>query len=105
VKTDKRDARKLARLLRAGELTAIYIPEPTDEAMRDLCRARTDAVDDRRRSRHPSKRLRETDVSNNVCTKWLLRFEGQQLRLPKHFSPDSELLMRRARMATAVAVF
>jgi transposase len=55
VKTDKRDARKLARLLRAGELTAIYIPEPTDEAMRDLCRARTDAVDDRRRSRHRMK--------------------------------------------------
>jgi transposase len=55
VKTDKRDARKLARLLRAGELTAVYIPEPTDEAMRDLCRARTDAVDDRRRSRHRLK--------------------------------------------------
>jgi transposase len=55
VKTDKRDARKLARLLRAGELTAIYIPEPTDEAMRDLCRARTDAVDDRRRSRQRLK--------------------------------------------------
>jgi hypothetical protein len=46
LKTDKRDARKLARLLRAGELTAIYIPEPTDEAIRDLCRARSDAVDD-----------------------------------------------------------
>ncbi len=55
VKTDKRDARKLARLLRAGELTAIYIPEATDEAMRDLCRARTDAVDDRRRTRHRLK--------------------------------------------------
>jgi transposase len=55
VKTDRRDARKLARLLRAGELTAVYIPEPTDEAIRDLCRARTDAVDDRRRSRHRLK--------------------------------------------------
>ena len=55
VKTDQRDARKLARLLRAGELTAVYIPEATDEAMRDLCRARTDAVDDRRRSRHRLK--------------------------------------------------
>ena len=52
IKTDKRDARKLARLLRAGELTPVYIPEPTDEAIRDLCRARTDAVDDRRRARH-----------------------------------------------------
>jgi transposase len=55
VKTDRRDARKLARLLRAGELKAVYIPEPTDEAIRDLCRARTDAVDDRRRSRHRLK--------------------------------------------------
>jgi transposase len=55
VKTDKRDARKLARLLRAGELTRVYIPEATDEAIRDLCRARTDAVDDRRRSRHRLK--------------------------------------------------
>jgi len=55
VKTDQRDARKLARLLRAGELTPVYIPEPTDEAIRDLCRARTDAVDDRRRSRHRLK--------------------------------------------------
>src|SRR5882757_6471446 len=55
VKTDKRDARGLARLLRAGELTAVYIPEPTDEAIRDLCRARTDAVDDHRRCRHRLK--------------------------------------------------
>jgi transposase len=54
-KNDKRDACKLARLLRAGELTAVYIPEPTDEAIRDLCRARTDAVDDLRRSRQRLK--------------------------------------------------
>jgi transposase len=43
VKTDRRDARKLARLHRAGELAAIHIPEARDEAVRDLCRARTDA--------------------------------------------------------------
>ncbi len=50
-KTDQRDARTIARLLRVGELTAVYVPEPTDEAIRDLCRARTDAVDDQRRCR------------------------------------------------------
>lgn len=50
-KTDKRDARTIARLLRAGELTGVYVPDPTDEAIRDLCRARTDAVDDQRRCR------------------------------------------------------
>jgi transposase len=54
-KNDKRDAKKIARLLRAGELTPVYIPEPTDEAIRDLCRARTDAVDDLRRSRQRLK--------------------------------------------------
>jgi transposase len=44
VKTDRFDARKLARLLRAGELEAIHIPDAADEAVRDLCRARTDAA-------------------------------------------------------------
>lgn len=54
-KTDKRDACSIARLLRAGDLTRVYVPEATDEAIRDLCRARTDAVDDHRRCRHRLK--------------------------------------------------
>ena len=40
VKTDRRDADQLARLFRAGELTGIYVPDPQDEAVRDLIRAR-----------------------------------------------------------------
>lgn len=44
VKTDRRDAMKLARLARAGELESIYVPDALDEAMRDLVRAREDAV-------------------------------------------------------------
>jgi len=55
VKTDRRDAVRLARLHRAGELTAIHIPDPRDEAIRDLIRARTDAVTDRRDNRHRLK--------------------------------------------------
>src|SRR5712691_7517439 len=55
VKTDQRDAIKLARLLRAGELTAVHVPDATDEAIRDLCRARTDAVQDLRRGRQQLK--------------------------------------------------
>lgn len=51
VKTDRRDACKLARLLRAGELTSVHVPDAKDEAVRDVCRARTDAVDDVRRSK------------------------------------------------------
>jgi len=52
VKTDKRDARKLAALFRAGLLTAVHPPTADQEAVRDLCRARDDARDDRQRARH-----------------------------------------------------
>jgi transposase len=52
VKTDKKDAIKLARLLRAGELVSVHIPDETDEAIRDLCRARVDAMDDLRRAKN-----------------------------------------------------
>ena len=44
IKTDRRDGEALTRLHRAGELTAIYVPTPDDEALRDLVRAREDAV-------------------------------------------------------------
>ena len=40
VKTDRRDAVALARLLRSGDLTSVYVPTVDDEAIRDLCRAR-----------------------------------------------------------------
>jgi transposase len=46
VKTDRRDAMHLARLLRSGDLTPIYIPVVEDEAIRDLVRAREDALKD-----------------------------------------------------------
>jgi transposase len=51
VKTNRRDAVQLARLLRAGELTAVWVPDEGHEAMRDLVRAREAAVDDLRRKR------------------------------------------------------
>jgi len=51
VTTDKRDARRLARLARAGELAAIWVPSEREEAVRDLCRVRVDAVIERRRAR------------------------------------------------------
>lgn len=51
VKTDKRDARKLAELLRAGLLTEVRPPTPDEEAVRDLCRARDDAREDLQRAR------------------------------------------------------
>lgn len=52
VKTDKRDARRLAALHAGGLLTAIWVPPPELEALRDLVRAREDARLDRMRARH-----------------------------------------------------
>jgi transposase len=60
VKTDTRDCRRLARLYRAGELVAIRVPSPLEEAVRDLCRTRGDMVEDLTRAR-------------NRLTKFLLR--------------------------------
>ena len=52
IKTDRRDARKLAELFRAGLLTEVRPPTPDEEAVRDLCRARDDVREDLQRSRH-----------------------------------------------------
>lgn len=52
IKTDRRDARKLAELFRAGLLTEVQPPSEADEAARDLCRAREDAREDLHRCRH-----------------------------------------------------
>lgn len=51
VKTDRRDAVKLARFLRSGDLTPVHVPDAATEAMRDLERARTDAVKAERAAR------------------------------------------------------
>ncbi len=51
VKTNRRDATSLARLLRAGELTTVWVPDETHEAVRDLVRTRAMAIEDYRRKR------------------------------------------------------
>jgi hypothetical protein len=57
VKTDRRDALMLARLARAGELAPVRVPDLCDEAVRDLVRAREDAVREQRNARHRLKAL------------------------------------------------
>src|SRR5436305_4005878 len=57
VKTDRRDAERLARLLRVGEITPVRIPTPQEEAARDLVRAREDARSDLMRARHRLSKL------------------------------------------------
>jgi transposase len=55
VKTDARDSLALAESSRAGQLSAVWIPDPGDEAIRDLARAREDAVNSRRQVRQQLK--------------------------------------------------
>lgn len=89
VKTDARDARKLARLLAGGLLEPIHVPSPELEAARDLVRAREDARLDRMRDRHRlSKfclrhgRMLPTKSWGVVRRKWLseqrFQFAAQQ---------------------------
>jgi transposase len=52
VKTDRRDAEKLARCYRAGDLTPVWVPDAAHEALRDLVRAREAAKQDQLRARH-----------------------------------------------------
>ena len=52
VKTDRRDARKLAQSYRAGDLTAVWVPDESHEALRDLVRTREAGKQDQVRARH-----------------------------------------------------
>jgi transposase len=74
VKTDRRDARRLAELLRAGELVEVKIPETETEAMRDLERARDDAKNAERAARHQLDKflLRQGRIWSDG-TKWTNR--------------------------------
>ena len=73
VKTDRRDADKLARLLRAGLLTAVHPPTPEQEAVRDLCRAREDLQADRKRNQQSlSKLLLRYGLASTGGTAWTL---------------------------------
>jgi transposase len=52
VKTDRRDAERLARSFRSGDLTAVWVPDEGSEALRDLVRTREAAKQDQLRARH-----------------------------------------------------
>ncbi len=90
VKTNRRDAEKLARLYRAGELTEIRVPSRGEEAARDLVRAREDALADRLRARHRLSKFllrqgrvhQETKAWGAVHRAWLQtqRFESPLLQ-------------------------
>ena len=57
IKTDRRDALKLCRLLRSGDLTPVWVPDEEHEALRDLVRSRGDAKQDEVRAKHRLSKL------------------------------------------------
>jgi transposase len=90
VKTDRRDAERLARLLRLGELVAVRVPEPHEEAARDLVRAREDARGELMRARHRLSKLLLRHGLVYDASAWTLahdawlrrqRFDGRPLQL------------------------
>ncbi len=77
VKTDRRDAKKLARLHRSGDLSPVWVPSQAHEALRDLVRAREDAVEDRLRMRNRiSKLLLRMDIHppTHMKKSWTLSY-------------------------------
>jgi transposase len=72
IKTDRRDARKLAELYRAGVLTTVAPPSPEQEAIRDLCRCREDVRADLGRCRHRLIKMlvRRGHVFNGTSRLW-----------------------------------
>jgi transposase len=77
IKTDKRDALKLAKLLKSEDLTPIYVPEPEDEAVRDLSRAREIAMKDLKDAKYQLKALL---LRNNINYKGTANWSQKHLR-------------------------
>lgn len=86
IKTDKRDAINIAKLFRNGDITEVRIPPALDEAVRDVCRARTDASDDLARSK---QRLNSFLLRNGIRYSGKARWTPAHLRYLRHLTlPD-----------------
>jgi len=114
IKNDRRDALALARLYRAGELSGIYVPEPEDETVRDLVRARDDA---RVAERKAKQRLNSFLLRNNLIfsgkTKWtktyfdwlglvVIKYPAQKIALQEYIEAVHECSGRRERLSEQI---
>lgn len=114
VKTDRRDAMLLARLARSGDLAAVRVPDDGDEAVRDLVRAREDAVREQRNAWH---RLKALLLRNGIAyagrsawtavhLRWLstlvLPHAAQQIAFQEYLHSITECTARIARLEQAM---
>jgi transposase len=117
VKTDRRDAEKLARSYRSGDLTAVWVPDAAHEALRDLVRAREAAKKDQLRARHRLGKFllrhgRRIPAGTRVWTqkhrKWLatVAFEqpAQQATLLDYITEADHAVDRIERLERAIDV-
>jgi transposase len=114
VKTDRRDAAKLAGLHRAGELTAVYVPDPADEAMRDLSRARQDAVNATKKAKQRLKAFllrnrivyRGRSAWSKAYFRWLadiaMSYPAQQVALQEYIDAVHEGIERIERLTDQI---
>ena len=110
IKTDKRDALRLAKLLKTEDLTPIYVPEPEDESIRDLSRARETAMKDLNDARFQLKALLLRNNINYQGTanwskkhlRWLcelvLPHPAQQIVLQEYLQTVNERISRLERL-------
>jgi transposase len=110
VKTDRKDAVQIARLLRSGDLSGVYVPEVQDEAIRDLCRAREGSMRDLKAAKLRLKSfLLRQDIRYSGKTTWTpahLRWlaeavcptPAQQIVFQEHLRAITEHSERMARM-------
>ena len=110
IKTDKRDALKLAKLLKSEDLTPIYVPEPEDEAVRDLSRARETTMKDLKDAKYQLKALLlRNNINSKVKDNWslqhlrwlvelILPHPCQQIVLQEAVSTITERLKRLKRL-------
>src|SRR5207248_8480701 len=114
VKTDRRDADQLARLYRAGELTAIHVPDQEDEAIRDLVRARTCGMTDQRQARNRLKgfllrlgfrytgKSSWNDAHKRYLSGLLMPRPAQQIAFQEYIHATDDAADRVARLTQAV---
>jgi len=111
IKTDRRDALKLVRSLKSEDLTPIYVPEPEDEAFRDLSRTREAAMKDLKEAKYQLKALLLLNNIRNEGTanwskkhlRWLteliLPHPAQQIVLQEQLQTIEERIRRLERMS------
>jgi transposase len=114
IKNDRRDALMLARLHRAGELTAVYVPLAEDEAMRDLTRAREDAKGNEKKSKQRLRafllrsghRYSGRSPWSRAYMRWLsdikMPHQAQQIVLQEYIDTLSECTVRVQRLTEQI---